>query len=205
MTIADFKFNLTGGKDNDGNDVVAHVRFDDECRNGHQSFAITGSVYEAGKPHTERNMISCGCVHEPVAEAYPQLAEFIRWHLTSTDGPMHYAANGAYFARKAMGVYRVFKHYDFEAPNDSDWDTFRSTVVFGAVEGDDDSSLREAIPVAPPEGVIWEQYDRSDDAKALQAQILGDKVTEWCKAREAGVVVAFMADMERVQELRRVS
>ncbi len=30
-----------------------------------------------------------------------------------------------------------------------------------------------------------------------------DKVTEWCKAREAGVIVAFLADMERVQELRR--
>lgn len=87
--------------------VRASVRFDDECRNGHETFAITGEVREVRKdfttgleytPSGDRYMISGGCVHEQIAAAFPELGPFIKWHLTSTDGPMHYAANVIYLA-----------------------------------------------------------------------------------------------------------
>lgn len=87
--------------------VRASVRFDDECRNGYETFAITGEVREVRKdfttgleytPSGDRYMLSCGCVHEHIAAAFPELAPFIKWHLTSTPGPMHYAANAIYFA-----------------------------------------------------------------------------------------------------------
>lgn len=41
---------------------------------------------------------SCGCIHETIAAAFPELAPFIKWHLVSTDGPMHYVANTVYLA-----------------------------------------------------------------------------------------------------------
>jgi hypothetical protein len=39
-----------------------------------------------------------GCCHDEVAKHFPELAPFIKWHLTSSDGPMHYIANTVYHA-----------------------------------------------------------------------------------------------------------
>lgn len=72
----------------------AHVRFDDECGNGHNTFAITGSVREPGR----RDIAAGGCLHDDIAKVYPELAKYIKWHLCSTDGPMHYVANTVYHA-----------------------------------------------------------------------------------------------------------
>jgi hypothetical protein len=66
---------------------TVEVRFDDECNNGHQSFSITGHVGNMG-----------GCIHEEIAKHFPELAHLIKWHLVSTDGPMHYVANTTYHA-----------------------------------------------------------------------------------------------------------
>lgn len=98
------------GRDGDGKPVVvvAVVRHDDQCGNGHNSFSITGTVYGvwAGRRDgTERNSsgrvlscVGCGCVHDEIARYIPELAPFLKWHLTSTDGPMHYIANTVYLA-----------------------------------------------------------------------------------------------------------
>ena len=74
----------------------AFIRFDDECGNGHNSFAITGETQDfyQGRWHGG----SFGCVHEDVAKCFPELAPFIKWHLTSSDGPMYYIANTKYHA-----------------------------------------------------------------------------------------------------------
>lgn len=88
--------------------IIAEVRHDDECRNGHNTFAITADVYERhqqrGEPTVKHKngrtlwLNSCGCNHEIVAEHFPELAPLLKWHLTSTDGPMHYLANTVYLA-----------------------------------------------------------------------------------------------------------
>lgn len=188
----DFTFKLSGNRNANGDDVIACVRFNDECKNGHQTFAITGEVYEHGKPHTDRNMVSAGCCHDDISEAYPELAPFIRWHLSSTDGPMHYHANAYYWARKARGYYRVFPHTEWEKPDGREWDHFRSTVVFGAVEGDDDSIMHEPIAIAD---------DHTGDKKVAAGLILEARVSEWCEARYPELMAAFRRDMEAVQAL----
>lgn len=79
--------------------VRASVRFDDECGNKHESFSITGEVREVRKDFTTgQEYAPSGCVHEHIAAAFPELAPFIKWHLVSTPGPMHYAANTIYLA-----------------------------------------------------------------------------------------------------------
>lgn len=72
----------------------AHVRFDDECNNGHNTFSITGSVREPG----HRDISAGGCLHDDIARVYPELAKYIKWHLCSTDGSMYYIANTLYLA-----------------------------------------------------------------------------------------------------------
>ena len=76
--------------------IVAHVRYDDQCGNGHNSFAITATIdRKAGGRWMDD---SGGCCHDEVAKHFPELAPFIKWHLTSSGGPMHYAGNVVYLA-----------------------------------------------------------------------------------------------------------
>lgn len=72
--------------------MSVEIRFDDECNNGHETFAITATItgprgFEAG-----------GCLHDEITATFPEFAPLIKWHLTSTDGPMHYLANTLYLA-----------------------------------------------------------------------------------------------------------
>jgi len=77
-----------------GATITAEVRYDDECRNGHNSFAITGEIRIPGR----RDCEACGCLHDEIAKAFPELAPFIKWHLFDSTGPMHYVANTLYLA-----------------------------------------------------------------------------------------------------------
>lgn len=81
-----------------GNDmkIVAHVRYDDQCGNGHNTFSITGETW---RKSGARWIEDCGgCIHEEVAKRFPELAPFIKWHLVYSDGPMHYPGNVLYMA-----------------------------------------------------------------------------------------------------------
>lgn len=77
--------------------IVAELRFDDGCKNGHASFAITGEIRDT-RYRGDRAIVTCGCIHDEIAKHFPELAHLIPWHLTSTDGPMHYIANTVYLA-----------------------------------------------------------------------------------------------------------
>ncbi|BCS53290.1 hypothetical protein [Geobacter sp. SVR] len=82
-----------------GTNGVMHVniRFDDECKNGHQSFSITADVYTA-ESRRQKDIAAGGCLHEEIARVFPELEPLVKWHLVSTDGPMHYIANTLYHA-----------------------------------------------------------------------------------------------------------
>lgn len=76
--------------------IEVDIRYDDQCGNGHNSFSITGTVYEKRK--AESCLETCGCIHEEIAKHFPELERYIKWHLCSSDGPMHYIANTLYHA-----------------------------------------------------------------------------------------------------------
>jgi hypothetical protein len=85
-------FNEKGFKK--GSIISVAVRFDDQCGNKHQSFSITGDVRE---PRSHDTSIG-GCIHDEIEKYFPEIKHLIKWHCTSTNGPMHYAANTAYHA-----------------------------------------------------------------------------------------------------------
>ena len=72
--------------------ITVELCFDDQCGNGHESFAITADIRENGRQYMG------GCCHDEIAQHFPEFAPLIKWHLTSTDGPMHYVANTMYHA-----------------------------------------------------------------------------------------------------------
>ena len=92
MTITDQVIRRTAALP-DGGRIVAEIRFDDQCRNGHNTFSITGDTFDPKGRHE-----SGGCIHREIAEHFPDLAPLLKWHLCSTDGPLHYEANTLYLA-----------------------------------------------------------------------------------------------------------
>jgi hypothetical protein len=97
-------------------------------------FAITAEI---GRRQARRGRwcaAAFGCLHDEVREHFPDLAPLIRWHLCAVDdGPLHYVANAQYWAEITLGLTAPSQPrlLDFAEPN------FMSTVVFGAVEGDE--------------------------------------------------------------------
>lgn len=77
--------------------LIIELRHDDECGNGHNTFAITADLYEKTK-HGAWVWRSGGCLHDEITQWVQDLAPFIKWHLCSTDGPLHYIANSIYHA-----------------------------------------------------------------------------------------------------------
>lgn len=81
--------------------LFVDIRYDDECGNGHNTFAITGSLYSGNyeiEPKSERDLISCGCLHDEIKKYAPEIAHLIKWHLTNSDSPMYYVENTVYHA-----------------------------------------------------------------------------------------------------------
>lgn len=68
--------------------ATATIRYDDRCGNGHNTFSITGDIQRHG---------FCGA-HDEIVEVFPELKPYIKWHLCSSDEPLHYLANTIYLA-----------------------------------------------------------------------------------------------------------
>src|SRR5262252_1980386 len=77
-----------------------------------------------------------GCMRDEIALTFPELADLIPWHLTDQDGtPMHYLANGMYWYDHPDGDdYRKTEPFAY----------FKSTIVFGALEDDEEMWTRTA-------------------------------------------------------------
>ncbi len=74
-------------KINENEALIISIRYDDECNNGYNTFAITAE-------HSVNCILQpCGCLHDMIEEHYPVLIPLLKWHLCSSSGPMHYLEN----------------------------------------------------------------------------------------------------------------
>jgi len=92
-------------------------------------FSLTGTVWrKAGNSRWVWE--SGGCQHDVIGRRLRSLRPFIKWHLVDCAGtPMHYIANGEYWAYG-------YKQHE-RRPGDPDpVEAFKSTVVFGALTDD---------------------------------------------------------------------
>lgn len=88
-------------KTKNGIDYVIKIRLNDECKNGHQDFSITGDRYKAGKPHSDKYWIGGGAMGDELAVIFPEFAQFNALHLCDWLGqPMHALANGLYWLQR---------------------------------------------------------------------------------------------------------
>jgi len=85
----------------DGDQLFIKISLDDDCKNGHADFSITGDIYQADKPKIDRYFISGGCIHDEILAAHPELKLFIDLHLADVNGaPMYAMGNGFYHLKE---------------------------------------------------------------------------------------------------------
>lgn len=83
--------------DDEGNAIRANIRLNDECRNGHEDFSLTGDIYEKFRD------VGGGCIHNEITEIWPEMQIFADLHLCDWKGaPMHAAGNGRYHLQNGM-------------------------------------------------------------------------------------------------------
>ena len=86
------------------------ISLNDECKNGHQAFAITATFWEVGKVRNDRNFIMGGCCHEEILKHFPEFKIFIDLHLSDCKGRPRYAVeNGIYHFENTS--FEVGKNY----------------------------------------------------------------------------------------------
>jgi len=183
-----------------GAHIRATVRFDDECGNGHNSFSITGSTTDG----------QGGCIHDLIAEHFPELQPFIKWHLCSTDGPMHYPGNVLYHAgdKDCWGLRKgEFRQH-----------TSRGKLQNGGIEGVPNWKLRTPSPQEiyasekpAPITLEWEpcemigkgkerELDRARSSAvwpdATDEDLTADGLKERLEARLPGLMLEFRAAIE---------
>lgn len=94
-----FKARRQFNEDGTRKTIIVEVRFDDNCKNGHNDFCVTGTIYNPKLGIRADDRIErCGRCDEEIAKHFPELAHLQRWNLVSTDGPMHYPGNALYHA-----------------------------------------------------------------------------------------------------------
>ena len=92
---------------------VISIRLNDECKNGHEYFAITATFWELNKPRKDVNMYMGGCCHEEILKFRPDLKIFVDLHLNDFRGyPMYYIENAFYFLKKEMTKSEFIKKYE---------------------------------------------------------------------------------------------
>ena len=120
------------------NVIYVTIRLNDECKNGHQDFAITGDIYK-GQNKADRNHIAGGCIHEEILKHFPQFAPFVLLHLCDYKGiPAHPTANGFYHLTNGFNKTPInspkFKaefceYYRISAPQFDVLNTSKNTIL----------------------------------------------------------------------------
>ncbi len=90
--------------------VDVSLSLNDECKNGHQDFAITANLYE--RSGSRWRDAGGGCCHEEILKAFPEFKIFVDLHLCDYLGnPMYADANGFYHLKEGMQGKQTFAEY----------------------------------------------------------------------------------------------
>jgi len=164
-------------------------------------FYITGTEQRMAS-RGKWSEISGGTMARSIKKHFPELKPLLRWHSCFIDsGPLHYVANAKYWASIAAKL-------NTSSSNHNPVKGFKSTVAFGAVEGDalpwklDEvkknilQAVKEANAVQEPKGVTLP--DNQTRVHAAAKKVLDEAVAEWCNARFDALMKQFSEDTKGI-------
>lgn len=127
-----------------GPTATCEIRYDDECGNGHNTFSVTGEI---------RKERAGACGEELAKRFFPELEPLLKWHLCSSDGPLHYIENALFW----LGWRGDYK----DTPS---IEHFKKTVVFGEAVGDGAITPEELVADHGARlGKTVNKYGKSED------------------------------------------
>lgn len=94
----------------------------------HAYFSLTAETREAGR------LESCGMMHDEIIKHFPKLQSAIKWHLVSTDEPLHYIQNSLYWAG-------LLGWTDGKKDSPPNYDYLVNTCKWGVLDEDSDIDL----------------------------------------------------------------
>lgn len=95
MSATTNNFRVSISKNDGKANYKISIRLNDECRNGHEDFAITADFWTVGKSRIDRNLERGGCCHDEILKVRPDLKPFVDLHLCDWQGaPMYPKADG---------------------------------------------------------------------------------------------------------------
>ena len=79
---------------------IINIRLDDDCKNGHDDFAMTADIYNKAR-NGRWVWVSGGCCHDEIIKDNPELKIFEILHLRNNIGqPMYVVENGLYHIKE---------------------------------------------------------------------------------------------------------
>jgi hypothetical protein len=147
--------------------ITVLVRYDDRCGNGHNTFSITANIDRKRRGRWEE--YAGGCCHDDIARFFPDLKPFIKWHLVSSDGPLHYKSNTCYHAgdRDAWGLRKGEKRQIRHGGTGLlAWRLATEDGRAATVDGIPQYVDAEEQPPAPLPGLIYAPWCRVGEGKA---------------------------------------
>jgi hypothetical protein len=151
--------------------IYVNIRLNDECKNGHEDFSITGDIYEAGQPKIDRYHIAGGCIHSQILAHFPEFKIFIELHLSDFKGiPMYAIGNGFYHLKNTskivtMDFLRITKE-EFNIISDSEDEEILGYHLFnlGVIERWN-TEAKEAIELL--ESLTGEKFKNTGESRNL--------------------------------------
>lgn len=158
----------------DKNNIEIKISLDDDCKNGHNDFSITATVYQA--PHwgcgsRDQFFIMGGCCHEEILKAKPDLKIFVDLHLADVTGaPMYAIENGFYHLSEGFNNTKP-NHPNFKAEY---CDYYRLTgEQFDTLSTSEDKSIF-AYHLSKL-GIVAQWKKQADEAIAILEKWTGEK------------------------------
>jgi len=150
-------------------DILVKIRLNDECKNGHQDFAITADIYKAGF-RSDRTHILCGCCHAEIIKYFPKFKIFVNLHLCDAKGaPMYAVENGFFHLKEGFNSKSTGEEFEKEFCN-----YYRMTPAQFEIIKDSENSLEYAI-LLKELGIIDQWQIEANEAIKIFEELTGDE------------------------------